>query len=117
MPKTKTSRRRVKFSKDTKNKLPIKPISLKSEEGLTDYEPGKILQDKNIMIMAIVESIEENDHEALIEILKASLIDVNKTEFAKKAGISRSTLYDILNGRKNPSLKFFIRCVHELWGQ
>lgn len=47
----------------------MKPIELKSKKVISKMDPFKILQDKKHFILAILECFEDNDPEALIEIL------------------------------------------------
>ncbi len=116
MGKIKISRRRKILSKNikTKRRRKMKPIELKSKKGISKMDPFKILQDKKLFILALLECFEDNDPEALIEILDGYIAAYNKTQFAQKANISRSTLYDMLHGKKNPTLRVLTQCVHEL---
>ena len=86
----------------------MKPIELISKKGISKMDPFKILQDKKHFIVALLECFEENDHEALIEILDGYIAVYNKTEFAQKVNISRSTLYDMLNGKKIRLFEFLL---------
>ncbi len=93
----------------------MKPTTLKSKKGLTPFDPDKILADKNKVAVAILQSFMENDPDAIIEILDGHIQAVNKAKFSKNAGISRSTLYDMLEGRKNPTLRVLTQCIHEIF--
>ena len=77
-------------------------------------DPFKILKDRKHFISAVLECFEDNDPDALIEILDGYIAAYNKSDFAKEANISRSTLYDMLHGRKNPTLRVFTQCIHQL---
>lgn len=119
MHKTKTSRRRAVSFRNTKRKKPfslegMKAIKLKTKKGITAFESHRILEDEKLIVKAILESFKDNDPDAVIEILDAHLRTVNKSDFAEKTGISRSTLYDMLHGKKNPTLRVFIQCIHEI---
>ncbi len=46
-------------------------------------DPFKILQDKKHFILALLGCIEENDHEALIEILDGYFVVYNKENILK----------------------------------
>lgn len=119
MHKTKTSRRRASSLKNTKRKVEfsiqkVKPIKLKTTQGISPFESSKVLSDEKLIVQAILESFKDNDPDAVIEILDAYLKTVNRSDFAKKTGIARSTLYDMLHGRKNPTLRVFTQCIHEI---
>ena len=92
----------------------MQPIKLKTKKGISKIDPYKILKDKKLLISALLQCFEDNDPEALIDILDGYITICNKSEFAENANISRSTLYDMLHGRKNPTLRVFTQCVHEL---
>lgn len=91
----------------------MKPVKLKTKKGVTPFDPDEILSDKTRVAKAIFESFLDNDPDAVLEIIDAYVRTVNKTEFADKAGIARSTLYDMLEGRKNPTLRVLTQCIHE----
>ncbi len=117
MTRTKTLRRRKHLSQNTKKntkRASFTPITLKTKEGLAKIDPSKIMLHKTFLITALLECFEDNDPEAFLEILDGYIIAHNKTAFAKKAAISRSTLYDMLHGRKNPTLRVLTQCIHEL---
>ena len=117
MDKTKILRKRSRLSKNIKKKrkeISMKPIRLKSKKGISKIEPLKMMVDEKFLVSAILQCFKDNDPEALIEILDGYIIACNKTEFAKKAEISRSTLYDMLHGKKNPTLRVLTQCVHRL---
>ena len=122
MPKQKRSKKRAVSLKGTRkhkrnrfNMENIKPRKLRMKKGITSFNPDEILADKDKAAMAIFQSFMENDPDSVIEILDAHIRAVNKSEFAEKAGISRSTLYDMLEGRKNPTLRVLTQCIHEVF--
>lgn len=92
----------------------MRPIKLKSKKGISKMDPLKIMVDEKFLVSAILQCFKDNDPEALIEILDGYIIAYNKTEFAKQAKISRSTLYEMLHGKKNPTLRVLTQCVHRL---
>jgi DNA-binding phage protein len=82
---------------------------LKSEtKSLKEHVPFKsdILKDSNVVTEALLDCIRTNDLESFRELLAAHLLTVNKMELAKKAGIGRRTLYDLIDTKKefNPGL-------------
>lgn len=92
----------------------MKPINLKNKKGISRMDPSKIIIDEKFFVFALLQCFKDNDPEAFIEILEGYIIACNKSEFAKKADISRSILYDMLHGKKNPTLRVLTQCVHEL---
>jgi len=69
---------------------------------LKEYVPFKsdILKDSNVVTEALLDCIRTNDLESFRELLAAHLLTVNKMELAKKAGIGRRTLYDLIDTKK-----------------
>jgi DNA-binding phage protein len=104
-----SSKKRRAFS--VKN---MQAIKLKTKSGIVPFKSNDVLRNEKLIVQAILESFKDNDPDAVIEILDAHLRTVNKSDFAEKTGISRSTLYDMLHGKKNPTLRVFIQCIHEI---
>lgn len=92
----------------------MKSLKLKSKKGISKIDPSKLILDENFLVSSMLQCFKDNDPEALIEILDGYIIACNKSEFAKKADISRSTLYEMLHGKKNPTLRVLTQCIHEL---
>ncbi|NGX48888.1 MAG: hypothetical protein K940chlam5_00482 [Candidatus Anoxychlamydiales bacterium] len=116
MAKRKTSRRRKRLLQNIKKhrEISVKPIELKKKKGISKMDPSKIMVDENFLVYALLECFKDNDPDALIEILDGYIAACNKSNFAKKADISRSTLYDMLHGKKNPTLRVLTQCIHGL---
>ncbi len=92
MAKTATSRRRKKFG--TK--------SLKAHVPFSSPE----LRNPKLVSEALLDCIRTGDLDSFRDVLAAYIMTANKAQFAKKAGIGRRTLYDILDPNKkfNPEL-------------
>ena len=92
MPKKKTSSRRKKSG----------------TKFLKEHEPFKddLLKDPKIVMEALIDCICFGDTEGFREVLTAHLATVNKTNLAKKSGLGRRTLYDLIDPKKdfNPEL-------------
>jgi DNA-binding phage protein len=77
-------------------------------KSLKVFEPFKSeeLKDKKIVIEVLFDCIRTGDLNTFREVLVAHLMTVNKMELAKRAGIGRRTLYDLIDPKKkfNPSL-------------
>lgn len=67
---------------------------------------SKILKDSEVVADTLLECIKTGDLESFREVLFAHLMTVNKMALAKKAGIGRRTLYDLIDPKKefNPEL-------------
>ncbi len=72
------------------------------------YEPfaSKELKDPKLVSEALLECIKSGDLDSFREVLMAHLMTANKMAIAKKAGIGRRTLYDLIDPSKdfNPEL-------------
>ncbi len=81
----------------------------KSGIKLTVHRPfqSKELKNTKLVIEVLLDCIRENDLDSFREVLVAHLLTVNKMALAKKAGIGRRTLYDLLDPKKkfNPELE------------
>lgn len=92
MAKTATSKEQKKSgTKSLKVHVPFKSRELKNV---------------NLVIDILLDCIKTGDIETFREILVAHLMTVNKVNLAKKAGIGRRTLYDLMDPKKefNPEL-------------
>ena len=102
MPKPKTSR---KQSKSGTKSLRVH-VPFKSRE----------LQDSQMVIETLLECIRINDLSSFREVLAAHLMTVNKMKLAKKAGIGRRTLYDLIDQDQefNPELSTISALISSL---
>lgn len=84
------------------------------------HEPftSKELKDPNLVTEALLECIKSGDIEDFRNVLIAHMMTVNKSEMAKKAGIGRRTLYDLLDPNKefNPELSTISAVIRALAG-
>lgn len=75
---------------------------------LKAHEPfeAKELKDAKLVSETLLECIKTGDLDSFREVLIAHLMTVNKVDIAKKAGIGRRTLYDLMDPKKdfNPEL-------------
>lgn len=67
---------------------------------------SKELKNATLVTETLLECIKTGDLDSFREVLMSHLMTVNKVEIAKKAGIGRRTLYDLIDPRKefNPEL-------------
>lgn len=83
MPKAKTLKKPSKSAtKSLKAHVPFK---------------SKDLANAALVIDSLLECIKTNDLSSFREVLAAHLMTVNKMELARKAGIGRRTLYDLID--------------------
>ena len=108
MAKKKTSRKREFSIED----MPI--MGLKNREGITPFEHGVHLRDKKLVAQSLWECIVENDIDAFKEILEGHLRVRNKENLAKKAGISKRTLFRMLSPSGNPTLENVAKLIHQI---
>lgn len=62
---------------------------------------SKILKNSKIVADILLDCIKTGDLETFREVLYAHLMTVNKVELAKKTGLGRRTLYDLIDPKKN----------------
>ncbi len=76
--------------------------SLKAHEPFASPE----LKNSPLVAEALLECIRSGDLDSFREVLMAHLMTVNKVDVAKRAGIGRRTLYDLIDPKKefNPEL-------------
>ena len=75
---------------------------------LTEHIPfsSELFKDPDLVIETLLDCIREGDLDSFRGVLISHLLTVNKSKNAKKAGIGRRTLYDLLDLSKkfNPEL-------------
>ena len=85
MAKEKTLKKRKKSSVNT----------------LKKFEPNrKLLLDRKLIAEVLVDAIFENDIETFRDVLISHLRTLSKTELAKRTGLGRRTLYDLMDNEK-----------------
>lgn len=82
------------------------------------YEPfaSKELHDPKLVSEALLDCIKDGDLDSFREVLVAHLMTANKMAIAKKAGIGRRTLYDLIDPKKefNPGLSTVAAVIRAL---
>jgi len=63
----------------------------KAGANVKPFHPTKELTNESFIAKAIWQSLKDNDPEAVVEILEAHLIAVNKLKFSKEANIPRAS--------------------------
>ncbi len=74
------------------------------------------LKDVDLVVDTLLDCIKTGDIETFREVLTAHLMTVNKAGIAKKAGIGRRTLYDLIDPKKefNPELSTISALINAL---
>ncbi len=105
MGKIQTSKKRGKSSKNTsKPKGVVKP-RLKAGSPAYDYSAASELTNRKFISEAIADALIDGDADAIREILLSHLKQVHKDHFYKDAGISRRTLFKLMEPNANPTLE------------
>ena len=86
--------------------------SLKVHEPFTSKE----LKNRHLVAETLLECIKSGDIDAFRDVLVAHLMTVNKVAIAKRAGIGRRTLYDLIDPKKefNPELSTISAVIRAL---
>lgn len=80
---------KVKTSKKRKKSLP---------RGLVKFEPDhKLLADKKLVLEVLIDALLTNDIDTFRDVLVAHLRTVSMSKLAKKTGLGRRTLYDLMD--------------------
>jgi putative addiction module killer protein/probable addiction module antidote protein len=90
--------------------MPI--IKSKKSRHLSAHDPSRFFKDHAKVAEALLQSLEENDSYAFLEILNTYLY-VNRTKVAKEAGLSRTTVQNALSSKSNPTIRTIAKIVHQ----
>ena len=110
MAKTKTSKKRAKFSLDDLEitKLP------KGVKGKV-HNPRKNLSDLEFIQAALLDCIRDGDSKALKEIIHSYYEATNTSDALQKAHVSRSTYYEAIAPKGNPSLETVMKLISPIF--
>ena len=82
------------------------------------HEPftSKELKNSKLVVDTLLECIRNGDIESFREVLTAHLMTLNKTKLAKKSGLGRRTLYDLMDQKTvfNPELSTISAIIQSL---
>jgi|GEM_PF-439752 len=109
MAKAKTSRQRGESLRTTSKSKPFnldkfEVVTLKKGAPIKAYDPKATLRDSRFVGAALIEALIEGDVEAFKEILKAHVETLGKDFVAARSGVSRSTVFRMLEPGSNPTL-------------
>ncbi len=78
------------------------------KKSLTEYVPfqSEELKDSSLISEVLLESVRTGDPESFREVLTAHLLTVNKTNFSRQTGLSRRTLYSLIDPNKKFNPEF-----------
>ena len=71
------------------------------------YDPSAKLSDPKFVKEAILEALQEGDFDAVIDIYRAHLRVLNRSQTAKALNVSRQYVYKMLKPSNTPSLRTF----------
>jgi probable addiction module antidote protein len=104
-----TKRKTLKKQKFCFENTPI--IKSKKRTRLLGHKPSDFFQSHEKVAEALLQSLEENDAGAFLEILDAYL-RVNRTKIAKSTKMSRTTVQNALSRKGNPTIRTIAKIVH-----
>ena len=81
---------------------------------LEDHSGSKRLRNKEYVLKALLQCLQDGDADAFKEILGSYLEVVNKARFAAETRIPERTLYRMVSKEGNPTLENIARVVHAL---
>ena len=108
MSKRKTLKQPVRSLND----MPV--LRTKGKTQFTEFKASKRIRNKKYVSKALLECLAANDTMGFKEILRTHLELVNKEEFAKKAGVSKRSLFRILSEEGNPTLNNISKIIYQL---
>jgi len=82
------------------------------QQKLYNHDPKRGFKNRQLVSIALLQALENNDPEAFVEILDGYL-QVNRTEIAKKAHLARSTVQLALSRGGNPTVRTLAKIVHQ----
>jgi DNA-binding phage protein len=86
-------------------------IKSKKQVPTLRHKPSEFFQSHEKVASALLQSLEENDAGAFLEILDAYL-HVNRTKVAKATKMSRTTVQNALSRNGNPTIRTIAKIVH-----
>lgn len=90
--------------------MPI--IKSKKTPHVLKHNPSIFFKSHEKVAKALLQSLEENDAGAFLEILDTYL-HINRTKVAKEANLSRTTVQNALSRKGNPTIRTIAKIVHQ----
>lgn len=88
------------------------PILKSKKKASAKHKPSEFFKNHDKVAAALLQSLEDNDAEAFLEILDAYL-RVNRTKTAKETNLSRTTVQQAFSGKGNPTIRTIAKIVHQ----
>ncbi len=101
-----------KTSKKQKLCLEDMPILKSKKKASAKHKPSDFFKAHDKVAAALLQSLEDNDAGAFLEILDAYL-RVNRTKTAKETNLSRTTVQQALSKKGNPTIRTIAKIVHQ----
>lgn len=118
MAKTKTSKKQKRSSRKLKdnsfNIESLAPVTLTKGVKLDEHNPDLFLKNTKAIRAALTEAFFDGDVDGFKEILAAHLRALSKDVIAKKTGVSRATVFRILDRKSNPSFENVLKVIKTL---
>ena len=92
----------------------LTPIKLKKGIKLEEHNPDHFLKNPKLISKALAEAMFDGDVHSFKDILSAYIRVTSKDEIAKKTGISRATVFRMLDHNSNPSFENVLKVVRTL---
>ena len=105
MTKKKTSKKREFCFEDM-------PILKSKTKASAKHKPSDFFKTHDKVAKALLQSLEDNDAGAFLEILDAYL-RVNRTKTARETNLSRTTVQQALSNKGNPTIRTIAKIVHQ----
>jgi len=105
MTKKKTSKKREFCFEDI-------PILKSKKRASSKHKPSDFFKEHDKVAQALLQSLEDNDAGAFLEILDAYL-RVNRTKTARETNLSRTTVQQALSNKGNPTIRTIAKIVHQ----
>lgn len=87
---------------------------IKVQSNLKKYDPQNSFRNEEFVYHALITALKDGDADAFKEILWAFLQVTSKDDFAKRAKVSKRTLYRMLTPDGNPTLNNIALVIHAL---
>lgn len=81
---------------------------------LLDHDASRTLANPDLVIKAFAECMRDGDHVAALEVLAASLRQLNKARLARRYDIPRRTVYNLLQKKSVPGLDLIAKLCHAI---
>lgn len=88
------------------------PILKNKDKASTKHKPSDFFKEHDKVAQALLQSLEDNDAGAFLEILDAYL-KVNRTKIARETNLSRTTVQQAFSSKGNPTIRTIAKIVHQ----